>query len=106
MSRGSFSNSNSNQALAFQIYNETLNTGKNLGGTKTKVRWRFGWSDEEGEHDIEFVHSKLSGKRVSHTCSLQSFLILLFKSSTVLCFFSRHCLKMVGKLSRLLMFYH
>ena len=69
MSRGSFSNSNSNQALAFQIYNETLNTGKNLGGTKTKVRWRFGWSDEEGEHDIEFVHSKLSGKRVSHTCS-------------------------------------
>ena len=60
MSRGSFNN----QALPYQIYNETLNTGKNLGGTKTKVRWRFGWSDEEGEHDIEFVHSKLSGKRV------------------------------------------
>jgi len=48
----------------YQIYTEAVNTGKNLGATKKKVRWRFGWSNESGEHDIEFVHSLVSGKRV------------------------------------------
>ena len=93
MSRGSFNN----QALPYQIYNETLNTGKNLGGTKTKVRWRFGWSNEEGEHDIEFVHSKLSGKRVSHSCFSRFIYMLQYEFSKHIYIDCRRCSKMVGK---------
>ena len=53
------------KSVPYQIYTEAVNTGKNLGATKKKVRWRFGWSGQEGEHDIEFIYSMMSGKRVS-----------------------------------------
>lgn len=47
----------------YQIYTESVYAGRNLQGTKKRVKWRFGWSDSPTEHEVEFVHSQLSGKK-------------------------------------------
>eukprot|EP00595_Chromulina_sp_UTEXLB2642_P003756 CAMPEP_0196765638 /NCGR_PEP_ID=MMETSP1095-20130614/10245_1 /TAXON_ID=96789 ORGANISM="Chromulina nebulosa, Strain UTEXLB2642" /NCGR_SAMPLE_ID=MMETSP1095 /ASSEMBLY_ACC=CAM_ASM_000446 /LENGTH=573 /DNA_ID=CAMNT_0042124015 /DNA_START=152 /DNA_END=1873 /DNA_ORIENTATION=+ len=47
----------------FQIYTELVNTGKNLHGTKKRVKWRFGWSDNDIEFEVELLHSVVSGKK-------------------------------------------
>ena len=33
-------------------------------GAKRKLRWRFGWSDSELEHEVDFNHTITSGKKV------------------------------------------
>lgn len=43
-----------------------VNTGKNLEGTKRRVKWRFGWSDSDLEHEIVLIHSLISGKKVNN----------------------------------------
>ena len=73
------------KAVPYQVMCESVNTGKNLGSTKRKVRWRFGWSNEDGgEHDIEFVHSMMSGKRVNFSCDV----LFLFASVKIIQFLS------------------
>ncbi len=32
--------------------------------TKRRVKWRFGWSGSDLQHEIELVHSLVSGKKV------------------------------------------
>ena len=50
----------------FQVYTEAISTGKNLGATKKKIKWRYGWTDQDVENEIEFIHSLVSGKRVKY----------------------------------------
>jgi hypothetical protein len=39
------------------------NAGKNVSLTKKRMKWRYGWSSDRVQHDIEFVHSLVSGKK-------------------------------------------
>ena len=48
----------------YQIYSELINTGKNIGSTKRRIIWRFGWSTGSGTHEVELKHSLVSGKKV------------------------------------------
>jgi hypothetical protein len=49
----------------YQIYSEMVNTGKTIGGTKRRIKWRFGWSNSSETHEVELVHSLVSGKKVT-----------------------------------------
>ena len=46
-----------------QIYFEAVNVGKSLGGTKKRIKWRFGWTESPEEQEIEVIHSLVSGKK-------------------------------------------
>ncbi len=59
-----FSTNDLNTPRPYQIYTELVDVGKTIGGTKKKIRWRFGWSDSETEYEIELKHSLVSGKKV------------------------------------------
>jgi hypothetical protein len=48
----------------FQIYTEVVNAGKTVQGTKKKVKWLFGFSNGNEEHEVVLVLSILSGKKV------------------------------------------
>ena len=54
-----------NSALGrpYQIYTESLDCGKNLEGSKKRIKWRFGWAADDEEHEIMLVHSLVSGKK-------------------------------------------
>ena len=60
------------RAKPYQVYTEAINTGKTVGASKRKVKWRYGWTDSEEEKEIEFIHSLMTGKRVSnnHLCEI------------------------------------
>ena len=47
----------------YKIYTEIVNAGKNIAGTKLRVTWKFGWSDDDSEHVVEFIYSTVSGKK-------------------------------------------
>lgn len=51
------------KATPYKIYHTVSDAGKNLGGTKKKLCWRFGWTDSEYEHEIDLKHSLVTGKR-------------------------------------------
>ena len=41
-----------------------MNTGKNVEGTKRKIKWRFCWDeDPDVEHEVLLIHSLVSGKK-------------------------------------------
>ena len=46
------------------VYTEVVNAGKNLQGSKRRIKWRFGWSDSDKEFEVELIHSLVSGKKV------------------------------------------
>lgn len=52
------------QGIPYQIFTEVVDTGKNLAGSKTKVKWLFGYSNSDLEHCIEFKISYLTGNKV------------------------------------------
>lgn len=52
-----------NLGTPYQVYTELISTGQNISGTKKRIKWRFGWSDDESEHEIELKHSFMSGKK-------------------------------------------
>ena len=80
----------------FQIYSEVSNTGKNIMGrsllhwyfakvtdllslgTKKKIKWRFGWSNSDEVHEVELIHSVISGKKVIIIHILIIFYLILF----------------------------
>lgn len=52
----------------YQIYTEVTDAGKNISGSKKKVRWLFGFTEREGEVEVALIHSIVSGKKVSNIC--------------------------------------
>ena len=52
-----------NLGKPYQIYTEIIDKGKNISGTKRKIKWQFGWSDSDIDHEVTLVHSIVSGKK-------------------------------------------
>ena len=52
-----------NLGKPYQIYTEIIDKGKNISGTKRKIKWQFGWSDSDIDHEVTLVHSIISGKK-------------------------------------------
>lgn len=88
MSRRGSTTAQVNLAKPFQIWHESESTGKHIegeclspycmlsylfmewngmvfAGSKKKLRWRFGWSDSDAEHEVDFHHTITSGKKVT-----------------------------------------
>ena len=55
----------SKKGKPYQIYSEINKTGKNISGAKRRVSWRFGWSEENIDHEVILSHTITSGKKVS-----------------------------------------
>lgn len=51
-------------AQPFQLYHENISGGKRIEGAKRHLRWRFGWTDSDLEHEVNLKHSLTSGKKV------------------------------------------
>ncbi len=47
-----------------KIYTEIANAGKTIPGSKLRIRWKFGWTEGAGEHEVELLYSTVSGKKV------------------------------------------
>ncbi len=47
-----------------KIYTEIANAGKTIPGSKLRIRWKFGWTEGPGEHEVELLYSTVSGKKV------------------------------------------
>lgn len=52
------------KAQPFKIYNENISGGKHIEGAKRRLRWRFGWTDSDLEHEVNLKHTLTSGKKV------------------------------------------
>lgn len=47
----------------YKIYTEVANAGKTIEGSKKRIKWLFGYTGSDQDHEVVLIHSLVSGKK-------------------------------------------
>lgn len=62
-----------NLGTPYQLFHEIVSSGRNVAGSKTKVKWQYGWSNNIVEHCVEFKVSFLTGNKRIYSDGVEVF---------------------------------